>query len=112
MGRAARAAVWSGFAHSGQVCIRTERVLVEAAVEERFIQLCADEIHLLRQGVPARDPAAPVALDVGAITFPRQIAVAQEHIADAVAKGARVVTGGRAASDMPCSPRAAVLSTP
>src|SRR5262249_4124466 len=27
--RAAHAAVWSGFAHSGQVCIRTERVLVE-----------------------------------------------------------------------------------
>src|SRR5262249_29826833 len=35
--RAARAAVWSGFAHSGQVCIRTERVLVEEAVAERFL---------------------------------------------------------------------------
>ncbi|HVR63415.1 MAG TPA: aldehyde dehydrogenase family protein [Polyangia bacterium] len=99
--RAARAAVWSAFAHSGQVCIRTERVLVEAPVADRFIALCEDEIHLLRQGAPARDAAAAVAIDVGAITFPRQIAVAQAQIADAVTKGARVVTGGRAASDLP-----------
>ncbi len=99
--RAARAAVWSGFAHSGQVCIRTERVLVEAPVADRFIQLCSDEIHRLRQGAPPRELGAPVALDVGAITFPRQITVAKEHIADAVAKGARVVTGGSAPGDLP-----------
>src|SRR6185436_20927714 len=50
--RAAHAAVFSGFAHSGQVCIRTERVIVEAAVADRFIELAAAEIARLRQAVP------------------------------------------------------------
>ena len=54
--RAAHAAVWSGFAHSGQVCIRTERVFVEEPVADRFVELCAAEIAKLRQG-----PAAPAA---------------------------------------------------
>src|SRR6185369_4472534 len=66
--RAARAAVWSGFAHSGQVCIRTERVLVEEPVADRFIALCAQEIGRLRQGVPNPKDADTVDIDVGAMT--------------------------------------------
>jgi acyl-CoA reductase-like NAD-dependent aldehyde dehydrogenase len=93
--RAARAAVWSAFAHSGQVCIRTERVLVEAPVAERFIELCAAEIATLRQGAPALPAKVESAeLDVGAMTFAPQVTRAVEQIADAVAAGARVVTGG------------------
>jgi acyl-CoA reductase-like NAD-dependent aldehyde dehydrogenase len=93
--RAARSAVWSSFQHSGQVCVRTERVLVEEPIAERFISLCAEEIAKLRQGpppLPARGTSPT--LDVGAITFPPQIAQAEKLIADAVGKGARVVTGG------------------
>src|SRR5205814_10373868 len=93
--RAAHAAVWASFANSGQVCVRMERVLVEEPVAERFVALCAEEIAKLRQGpppLPAR--AGDAQLDVGAITFSPQIARAREHIADAVAKGARIVAGG------------------
>ncbi len=95
--RAARAAVWSAFAHSGQVCVRTERVLVEEPIAARFIALCADEIAKLRQGAPPL-PArlADGSLDVGAITFPPQMDRARAHIDDAVARGARVVAGGAA----------------
>jgi acyl-CoA reductase-like NAD-dependent aldehyde dehydrogenase len=95
--RAARAAVWSAFAGSGQVCIRTERVLVEEPVAERFVALCAEEIAKLRQGappLPVRGPGAE--LDVGAITFAPQMARAEAHIADALARGARLVAGGAA----------------
>ncbi|HET6281693.1 MAG TPA: aldehyde dehydrogenase family protein [Polyangia bacterium] len=100
---AAHAAVWSAFAHSGQVCIRTERVLVEEKVGDRFIALCAEEIRRLRQGPPVPGPtgADDVNIDVGAITFPPQITVAEEHIADAVAHGARVVVGGARRKDLP-----------
>jgi acyl-CoA reductase-like NAD-dependent aldehyde dehydrogenase len=98
--RAARAAVWSGFAHSGQVCIRTERVLVEEAVADQFIELCAGEIRKLRQGPSARERRDTVDVDVGAITFPPQIDIVKRQIADAVAKGARVVTGGDLAGDI------------
>src|SRR5262249_16454216 len=53
LARAAHAAVWSGFAGGGQVCIRTERVLVEEAVADRFVALVAEEIGRLRQGPPS-----------------------------------------------------------
>ena len=100
--RAAHAAVWSGFAHSGQVCVRTERVLVEEPVAERFIDLCAAEIARLRQGPsppPGGDPGA-VDADVGAMTFAPQVDTARAQIADAVAKGARVVAGGAERADL------------
>ncbi|HVZ85349.1 MAG TPA: aldehyde dehydrogenase family protein, partial [Polyangia bacterium] len=86
--RAARAAVWSGFAGSGQVCIRTERVLVEAPAAERFLALCVEEIGRLRQAPPAGDrpgeatvgeatvgeaTADGAMVDVGAVTFAPQI---------------------------------------
>jgi acyl-CoA reductase-like NAD-dependent aldehyde dehydrogenase len=95
--RAAHAAVWSSFAHSGQVCVRTERVLVEEPAAERFVALAAAEIARLRQGAPPL-PArtADGTLDVGAITFAPQAERAAAHVADAVAKGARVVAGGEA----------------
>ena len=93
--RAARAAVWSAFAHSGQVCIRTERVLVEEPVADQFVALCAEEMVKLRQGPPpAPARAHDGEVDVGAITFAPQIARAEAQIADAVARGARVVAGG------------------
>jgi acyl-CoA reductase-like NAD-dependent aldehyde dehydrogenase len=89
--RAARAAVWSGFAHSGQVCIRTERVFVEEQVAERFVALCEGETRRLRHGAGAHHAA----FDVGAITFPPQLAHLERQGADARALGARVVCGGR-----------------
>jgi acyl-CoA reductase-like NAD-dependent aldehyde dehydrogenase len=94
--RAAHAAVWSGFANSGQICVRTERVLVEASVADRFVELCAAEVARLRQGAPTTD-----AVDVGAVTFAPQIARAERQIADARARGARIVTGGARRADLP-----------
>jgi acyl-CoA reductase-like NAD-dependent aldehyde dehydrogenase len=95
--RAAHAAAWSAFAHSGQVCVRTERVLVEEPVAERFTALVAAEIGKLRQGAPVLPArAGDGSLDVGAITFPPQIERARAQIADAVSRGARVVAGGAA----------------
>ncbi|MEO7670277.1 MAG: aldehyde dehydrogenase family protein, partial [Polyangia bacterium] len=97
---AARAAVWSAFAHSGQVCIRTERVLVEEPVAARFTELCRVEVESLRQGGAARSAAEDDRVDVGAMTFPPQIAHAEAQIADAVAQGARVVAGGDRRADL------------
>jgi acyl-CoA reductase-like NAD-dependent aldehyde dehydrogenase len=96
---AARAAVWSAFAHSGQVCIRTERVLVEEPVADRFTELCRIEVEALRQGA-ARSPPDDDAVDVGAITFPPQVTRAESQIADAVARGARVIAGGERRKDL------------
>ena len=97
--RAAEAAAWSSFIHSGQVCVRTERIFVDASVADRFESLLTARVASLRQMAP--DPSGMVAHDLGSVTFARQIEVVEHQIADAVAKGARVLTGGARRDDLP-----------
>jgi acyl-CoA reductase-like NAD-dependent aldehyde dehydrogenase len=87
--RTARAVVFGGFANSGQVCIAVERVYAHDRVYDALVERVRVLVGELRQGDPSRDY-----VDIGAITFPRQIEVAQAHIEDARRKGARVVCGG------------------
>lgn len=88
--RAARAAVWSAFAHSGQICIRTERVFVEAPVADAFVAACVAATASLGHG-PSGDPDV---FDVGAMTFPPQLDHLDAQIADALARGAKLLCGG------------------
>jgi acyl-CoA reductase-like NAD-dependent aldehyde dehydrogenase len=88
--RAANAAAYYSMNNGGQVCISVERVYVEAPVYEEFVQKVSDNIRQLRQGAPA----GIASVDVGAVTFAPQIDVVDEHVRDAVAKGAKVVVGG------------------
>ena len=92
--RAANAAVSYGMNNSGQVCISVERVYVEEPVYDEFLDRVAGKVQALRQGPPG--PAGSV--DVGAIIFPPQLELIEAHVRDAVAKGARVVTGGKRAA--------------
>jgi succinate-semialdehyde dehydrogenase/glutarate-semialdehyde dehydrogenase len=96
--RAARSAVWSSFLHSGQACIRTERILVEESVADEFERLLVERVRALRQGVP--DPDGVREHDLGAVTFERQIEIVERQIAEAVSRGARVVAGGKRRSDL------------
>jgi Aldehyde dehydrogenase family len=88
--RAASAAVSYGLNNSGQVCISVERIYVEDAVHDEFLERLAAKTEALRQGPPGE----PGTVDVGAIIFPPQLELIEAHVRDAVAKGARVVTGG------------------
>ncbi|MGA7990670.1 MAG: aldehyde dehydrogenase family protein, partial [Thermoanaerobaculia bacterium] len=97
--RAAEAAAWSSFIHSGQACVRTERIFVDASVAERFEALLVGRVAALRQMAP--DPAGVIGHDLGSVTFARQIEVVERQLADALAKGARVLTGGARRSDLP-----------
>ena len=74
--RAARAAVWSSLRPRGQVCIRTERVLVESPVADRFVELCVASAGARAPGdrLPRRAPRGRTrSIDVGAITFQPQV---------------------------------------
>jgi succinate-semialdehyde dehydrogenase/glutarate-semialdehyde dehydrogenase len=88
--RTAHAIVFGGFANAGQACISVERVYAHAAVHDRLVARVGELTRLLRQG----DPASEL-VDVGAMTSPAQLEVAEKHVADAIAKGARVVVGGK-----------------
>jgi acyl-CoA reductase-like NAD-dependent aldehyde dehydrogenase len=90
--RAAQAAVYYSMMNAGQVCLSVERVYVEAPVYERFVALVAERVSALRQGAPG----GLGSVDVGAMTRPEQLELVGEHVRDAVANGARVLTGGRA----------------
>ena len=96
--RAAGSAAWSSFFHSGQACIRTERILVEETVADEFERLFLAEVAALRQEPP--DPEGAREHDLGAVTFPRQLEVVARQIEEAVAKGARVALGGKRRTDL------------
>ena len=87
--RAANACVWGGLVNSGQVCISVERVYVEEPVYDDFVKRVEQKIRGVRQGMPHED------VDIGSMTFPAQIEKVERQVADAVARGAKVLAGGR-----------------
>jgi acyl-CoA reductase-like NAD-dependent aldehyde dehydrogenase len=89
--RAANAAAWGGMMNSGQICMSTERIYVEEPVYDAFLDKLTAEVGRLRQGPDTEaDPK-----DVGAMTSPNQTAIVEDHVADALASGARALTGGK-----------------
>jgi acyl-CoA reductase-like NAD-dependent aldehyde dehydrogenase len=88
--RAANAAAFYSLNNAGQVCISVERVYVEAPVYDEFVQKVQDNVGELRQGVPTGEGT----VDVGAVIFPPQFETVDDHVRDAVAKGAKILTGG------------------
>ncbi len=88
--RAANAAAFYSMNNAGQVCISVERVYVEAPVYDRFVEMVSDNVRQLRQG----EPTAPGTVDVGAVTFPPQLGVVEDHVQDALQKGAKALVGG------------------
>ncbi len=99
--RAANAAVWGGFTNSGQVCISVERVYVEDAVADEFTRRVVEKTNALRQGYDAIETNTERRIDLGAMTFPKQVEVVEDHIADAKARGAQILTGGRRNQNLP-----------
>src|SRR5579884_2735870 len=88
--RAANAAAFYSMNNAGQVCISVERVYVEEPVYDEFVARVTDNVRRLRQG----PPTGVGTVDVGAVTFPPQIEIVDEHVRDAVQKGAKVLVGG------------------
>lgn len=92
--RAAAGAVWGGMTNSGQACIGVERVYVEAPVYDAFVALVTQKVSALRQGV---DAPGSFSCDIGAMVTTAQVDIVAAHVEDAVAKGARILVGGRRA---------------
>jgi acyl-CoA reductase-like NAD-dependent aldehyde dehydrogenase len=88
LARAASAAVAGALYNAGQICTSLERFYVEQSVYDEFVALVLREVQRLRVG------AGPDA-DVGAITVPAQLETVEAQVRDAVARGARVLAGGR-----------------
>jgi acyl-CoA reductase-like NAD-dependent aldehyde dehydrogenase len=89
--RAANAAVFYSMQNSGQTCISTERVYVESPVYDEFVGKVTEKVAALRQG----RSTGPGTQEIGSMTFPPQLDIVEQHVTDAVAKGAKVLVGGR-----------------
>ena len=89
--RAANAAAWGGMLNSGQMCISVERVYVEDSAYDEFVDRLAANVEELTQGADGET----VACDVGAMTMMSQLDKVEKQVDDAVADGARVLTGGK-----------------
>ena len=92
LAKAARWGLWGAVFNAGQTCMGVERAYVAAPVYDRFIEQVVAETRALEVGYSHR-PDSPHHL--GPITMPRQIEIIEAHLADAVSKGAKIMTGGR-----------------
>jgi acyl-CoA reductase-like NAD-dependent aldehyde dehydrogenase len=89
--RAANGIAWGGMTNSGQVCVSIERVYVEAPIYDEFVAKLTENVSRLRQGQDDNR----YRFDVGAMATSAQRDIVARHVDEAVAGGARVMTGGK-----------------
>ncbi|MBW6493753.1 MAG: NADP-dependent succinate-semialdehyde dehydrogenase [Burkholderiaceae bacterium] len=83
-------AVASKYRNSGQTCVCTNRFLVQAGVYDTFAAKFATAVAELKVGNGLED-----GVNQGPLIDLNAVAKVEEHIADAVSKGARVTVGGK-----------------
>ena len=86
---AAAGAIWGAFMNAGQTCLSAERCYVQRSVYEKFIQACAEKAKQLRIGRGTDEGT-----DIGPMINERQLKIVETQVADALARGARLVCGG------------------
>ncbi|MCO7555351.1 NAD-dependent succinate-semialdehyde dehydrogenase [Metapseudomonas otitidis] len=87
---AVQGALGSKFRNTGQTCVCTNRLLVQRGVYDEFARRLVAAVNALKVA-PADDDGA----QQGPLINAKAVAKVEEHIADAVAKGARVLAGGK-----------------
>ena len=93
--RAVHGAIQGCFASAGQLCISFERLYVQSGIFDRFLAAFTRRTAALRLGT-----ALDYSIDIGSLISQDQLDKTREHVEDAVAKGATVLTGGQARPDI------------
>lgn len=88
---AAHWGVWAADYNAGQSCVAVERAYVVQPVFDEFVRLAVAETQALAQGFSTSKDSL---YNIGPMTDLRQIAIVERHLQDALAKGARLLTGG------------------
>lgn len=92
---AAEGAVRACFSNSGQLCMSIERLILHEDIAEEFLSYFLPRVKALRIGAELDYSA-----DFGSLTTQDQLDQVVAHVDDAIAKGARVLTGGVQRSDV------------
>ncbi|WP_114422326.1 succinic semialdehyde dehydrogenase [Nocardioides houyundeii] len=93
--RAAEGAMRGAFSNSGQLCISMERIYVADQIYDRFVERLVARTQSMAMGA-----SLDWEVDMGTLISAQQLETVTAHVEDAVAKGARVLTGGRARPDL------------
>jgi acyl-CoA reductase-like NAD-dependent aldehyde dehydrogenase len=93
--KAAEGAVRAAFSNAGQLCVSMERLFVADQVYDRFMERFVARTEAMTLG-----STLDWGNDMGPLISQRQLETVAAHVDDAVAKGARVLTGGRARPDL------------
>jgi succinate-semialdehyde dehydrogenase/glutarate-semialdehyde dehydrogenase len=87
--RTARGLVWGAFVNSGQTCASVERLYVERPIYDRLLERIVELTNELKIG----DPSLPDT-DMGPLTTKGQLDIVARQVEEAIAAGARALTGG------------------
>jgi succinate-semialdehyde dehydrogenase/glutarate-semialdehyde dehydrogenase len=87
---AVEGAMISKYRNAGQTCVCANRILVQDKVYDAFAGKLAAKVKALKVG-----PGTEAGVNIGPLIDQNAVAKVEEHISDAVAKGAKVVTGGK-----------------
>jgi benzaldehyde dehydrogenase (NAD) len=93
---AVNAAAFGCFANSGQICMSTERIIVDAKVADEFVRKFATKAKSL----PVGDPRKPEPVVLGSVIGMSTVEHCNALIDDALAKGAKLACGGKSDSTL------------
>ncbi|MEX0409097.1 aldehyde dehydrogenase family protein [Aquibium sp. LZ166] len=91
MERATQAANFGSFMHQGQICMSVEKVLVHEKIFDEFLKKFVERAGKLKVG----DPTKSKENIIGPLINDKQVGKVREQLQDAIAKGAKVVLGGK-----------------
>jgi len=86
---AAAAANFGAFMHQGQICMSTERIVIQKPVVQQFL----DKLAVKARGLKVGDPTSPET-QIGSMVNERSAQRVQGLVKDAVDRGARIICGG------------------
>jgi succinate-semialdehyde dehydrogenase/glutarate-semialdehyde dehydrogenase len=87
---AVKGAIASKYRNAGQTCVCANRILVQDGVYDAFARKLADGVSTMKVG-----PGTETGTVIGPLIDMRAVEKVEEHIGDAVKKGAKVVVGGK-----------------
>jgi len=87
---AAEGALASKYRNAGQTCVCANRIYVQDSVYDKFAQKLAEKVRTFKVG-----RGMDAGVNIGPLIDAQGLAKVEEHVADAVKKGAKVVLGGK-----------------
>jgi vanillin dehydrogenase len=88
---AVNATAFGAFANSGQICMSTERIIVDEKIADAYI----DKLVTKAKGLPLGDPRKPDPVVLGSVIGMNTVEHCNALIDDALAKGAKLLCGGK-----------------